>query len=599
MVKKLELSQFVNDENFINKMNLAFSDLRADYELTMDTNAEKIGELSALHVDIKNQISDLVSLSRNSSGTIVGLRGTGKTHLLLLARNKLNETLWNEKRGNNLCIYLNLKRLCLPPNYDQDLFNRIFSVYIYEEISNQLMFLLNSLENESLFEKILNCFNREKVALKDGLKKTLQNICEMKIIARRGNENYSGLSVGNYEIESYEKEILSLASKIGLSISRDGANIDLGIDSGYIDELSEKITANNTYVQYLNFQNTRKYLLDIIEVLKINSITFYVDEWEKISYDPNIQKYASFYIDRIMDDPLYFWISIVPYRGNLYSLGNGSDLQHCINLDESLIYESSQNDQTLCVNYFKELVNKRLFHYFEHQDYDYKLLFNTDENFSKLVLASMGNTRDFGTMLLKCWSEYQTYRNSPLSPGRPFKYISAKMIVDSIKDNGDKKYSNIENNPSTVKLWNNMKSFCLEKKSSHFAIEENQENISCLYEQEFSDLIYHRLLHFRKAHVPAKDTSIENKLSIYAINYASTYTLHAQERKIVFITEYKTIHDRVRRYLYNPQEIIRQLKIESGTIFPCINCKMPINTSLMKAAWESNSCPFCGNSIHN
>ena len=49
------------------------------------------------------------------------------------------------------------------------------------------------------------------------------------------------------------------------------------------------------------------------------------------------------------------------------------------------------------------------------------------------------------------------YRKSALSPGRPFKYISAQMIVDAIKDNGDKKFSNIEDDNDVVKVWNDIK----------------------------------------------------------------------------------------------------------------------------------------------
>ena len=299
-----------------------------------------------------------------------------------------------------------------------------------------------------------------------------------------------------------------------------------------------------------------------------------------------------------MDDPLYFWIGIVPYRGGLYCLDNGADLQHQINLDESLIYEASEQERILCVNYFKEIVNKRLDYYFPDKEYTYKIMFNSEENFAKLVMASMGNTRDFGTMLLKCWSGYQAYRKSALSPGRPFKYISAQMIVDAIKDNGDKKFSNIEDENDVVKVWNDIKNYCISKKSSHFAIEEKTESLECLREREFSELIYHRLLHMRKAHVPAKDTDVENKLSIYAINYAATYSLHSQDKKMSFIVEYKTIHDRVRRYIYNPQEILNKIRITNGKIFPCSSCSAPINPNLMKAAWDRNSCPFCGGKIY-
>lgn len=599
MASNIELKQFVDDEDFINSMNMSFSDLRADYELTMDSSQEKIQELLSLHVDIKNQLSDLVSLSRNSSGTICGLRGTGKTHLLLLARHKLNSTLWKTDSKNNLCIYLNMKRLCLPPSFNQDLFNRIFSIFIYEELSSQLLLLLDSLTDKTLLQNLMSLFKKKEQNLKNNLEQTIKNIYEMIIIAHNGNETFRDLSTGNYETEVSEHDLAELTTKLNLSLTSLDSKLGVNIDSHFLSELTSKLKTNNTYMKYLNFQSVRTHLIDIISLLNIDSITFYVDEWEKISYNPSIQEYTAFYIDRIIDDPLYFWISIVPYRGSLYSLDNGADLQHQINLDESLIYEASSADQVLCITYFKTLIEKRLAYYFKDKQYNYKLLFNSDDNFSKLVLAGMGNTRDFGTMLLKCWSEYQAYRRAPMIQGRPYKYISSNMVIAAIKDNGDKKYTNIEDSSSTVKVWNDIKSFCISKNSSHFAIEEKYDSLNCLREKEFSDLIYHRLLHFRKAHVPAKDTSVENKLTIYAINYASSYTLHSQDRKISFITEYKTIHDRVRRYIYDPTKINNRIQIESGTIFPCINCGNNINTSIMVAAWKKNSCPFCGKKIYN
>ena len=48
-------------------------------------------------------------------------------------------------------------------------------------------------------------------------------------------------------------------------------------------------------MQYLNVQSVRNQLNSIISLLKIDSITFYVDEWEKISYNPEIQKHAAFF----------------------------------------------------------------------------------------------------------------------------------------------------------------------------------------------------------------------------------------------------------------------------------------------------------------
>lgn len=64
---KLELKEFVKDKEFINKMNKAFADLRADYELSLDITKDKISELKKVHVDHKNFLANLVSFSVKSS----------------------------------------------------------------------------------------------------------------------------------------------------------------------------------------------------------------------------------------------------------------------------------------------------------------------------------------------------------------------------------------------------------------------------------------------------------------------------------------------------------------------------------------------------
>lgn len=591
----LELKQFVNDIEFIENMNRAFSDLRADYELSMDSSYEKIKELQALHVDVKNHLSDLTSWSRNSSGVISGLRGTGKTHLMMLARRNLNSTLWNTEH-NNICIYLNLKRLCLPEEFDQDLFNRIFSVFIYDEVSKQLLKILSELLEEEKLHKFLFFFKSKKVKIKEKLEKAILTLYELKQIAHSGNERFSELNVGLSESENYEQSLREFSDNLNMAFSTAKAKISLDLSSKITEEVTNKLKTDNTYLQYLNIKSVREQMIALVSLLKVDSMTFYVDEWEKISYNSDIQKYVAFFIDRIVDTPIYFWISVVPYRGYLYALDNGADLQHQINLDDSLVFEASSVDRTLCMNYFKELINKRLSYYFENPQINFDLLFNNNANFEKLVLASMGNTRDFGTMLLKCWSEYQSYRNSPLAQGRPFKYIALQMITEAIKENGDKKISNLNNDNNTLTVWNDILDFCLLKKSSHFAIKESRTELECLRKPEFSNLIYHRLLHFRKAHVPAKDGRLIDKLSIYAINYACSYNLHS-ERKISYITEYKTIHDRVRRYIYQPSKILQNLQIRNGEIFPCVNCGESINIIKMTAAWETNTCPFCGKKI--
>lgn len=71
------------------------------------------------------------------------------------------------------------------------------------------------------------------------------------------------------------------------------------------------------------------------------------------------------------------------------------------------------------------------------------------------------------------------------------------------------------------------------------------------------------------------------------------------ERKISYITEYKTIDNRVRRYIYRPSKVLQDLQIRNGEIFPCVNCNEPIDIIKMTAAWETNTCPFCGKKIRD
>ena len=174
MAIEIELKQLVDDEEFIENMNKAFADLRADYELTMDDDESKISELSEVHVDVRNQLSDLSTLSRKSSGTICGLRGTGKTHLLLLARHRMNSTLWEKETDNNLCVYLNMKRLGLPENYDKEIFNRIFSIFLYEEVASQLGIILKELTDNSLLDRLISSFQEKEEIFAQILAKRLR-----------------------------------------------------------------------------------------------------------------------------------------------------------------------------------------------------------------------------------------------------------------------------------------------------------------------------------------------------------------------------------------------------------------------------------------
>ena len=596
-MRKYTLKDYVNNSNFIEKMNLAFSDLRADYELSMDADHKKISELMATHVDVRNQLSNLVAYSISSSGIISGLRGTGKTHLMLLARHKINENCYEGKLNGVLCIYLNVKRLNIPENFNQEIFNRAFSIFMYNEISKQLTAVLERLKNQNILERAFAFFDPAQKNLRKNLETALTKLIEFRAIAHNGDAEFHSLSTGTMEEDDEIHNFLELTESLHNVLKLTGIEVGQDWSSHQLKELNKKLSKSNLYIKYLNTNTIREELIALMKMLGLKGITFFVDEWEKISYNCDLQRHLSFYIDRILDDPIYCWISVVPYRGSLYSLDNGADLQHYFNLDENLVYENSKKDRELCIDYFKKFINNRLRYYFNDPEINDMLLFNNSRNLEKLILASMGNSRDFGTMLLKCWAEFRAYRTSQLSPGRPYQYISEDMVIAAIKNNGEKKLSNINSNVNALKVWNDLESFCVSKKSSHLAIEETRNNIEAISSTEFSDLIYHRLLHLRKQHVPAKEISVENKLTIYALDYSSTFNLHSNEKRIRFITDYEAVHNRVRRYIYNPLVIINYLRIQAGELFPCSSCGNEINITKMAAAWSNNSCPFCGGKI--
>ncbi|WP_338793650.1 hypothetical protein [Pseudomonas sp. AE27] len=92
--QKAKLRDIVKDTDLVQKITKSFSDLRADFDLSLEASAEKIIELSETHVDIKDHLNKLISHTGSSSGVLQGLRGTGKTHLLLLARHRINQDLF-------------------------------------------------------------------------------------------------------------------------------------------------------------------------------------------------------------------------------------------------------------------------------------------------------------------------------------------------------------------------------------------------------------------------------------------------------------------------------------------------------------------------
>lgn len=590
-----QLADFINDSKFMAEIKTAFTNLKDDINFDDHNSKKIISDLQDLHVDNNQFLNTLIEKSKNSSGIINGERGTGKTHLLLLSNDKLNSTINKHK---TLSIYINLKNISFPESTNLELFNRIFSIHLYEQIQFQIIRLLKNLESDNFFEELKLLFSKDDRETIKALTEALTMLINFKNISRLGNEKVSEISTGSLSLENYQKEIDEICSKVNGSVKEKGLTLSSELISKQIEESSERLSKNNDYLSYLNLFSVKDNLVALVNKLSLNSIVFYIDEWEKIYKNDSIQEYTANFIDKINGSPIYFWIAFVPGRGNLHQLVQGADLQHPINLDTSLIYEDSNHERSRCINYFKELVNKRLLKYLPTYTVDYGTLFRNEEIFRELVIASMGNSRDFGLMLSECIDQYFAYRTDALTPGRPFQYINKDMIKSAIKSHGQTKRNNIKFNNNVNIILKNIEDFCRQKKSSHFAIEITKENIELLNTPQFSELFYQRLIHMRKRDVSKKVGDDEIRLDIYAIDYSSTYSLHNNENQFNFWLEYTPIHDKVRRYIYSPQEIYEKISISEGESMNCKNCKLVVNINTYQKLWEKNICPHCAENLY-
>ncbi|MCA1035676.1 hypothetical protein LCL90_13635 [Bacillus infantis] len=584
-----KLSDFVSDNNFITKIKGAFTNLKDDINLEAYNSRQKIKDLLDLHVDNNQFLNSLIEKSKDSSGIISGERGTGKTHLLLLANDNLNSSIQDNKI---LSIYINLKNISFPENVDQELFNRIFSIHIYEQLQFQILRLLRSFNSDNFIEEIKLLFRKDERAAISALKDALFLLIDFKNVSRLGGNEFSYLNTGNFTLDHRIAEIEEICSKVNASLKASDLSLSSELFSKRVNESSENLSKNGDYISYLNLTSVKQNLVTLTNTLSINAITLYIDEWEKIYQDEKLQKYTANFIDKINGDPIHFWIAYVPGRGNLYQLIRGADLPHLIDLDTSLIYEESIYEKSRCVNYFKEFVHNRLNKFLPSYTVNYNTLFRSDEVFQELVIASMGNSRDFGIMLSHCIDAYFAYRADALIQGRPFQYINKDMIENSIKKHGETKKSNIQMNSKANIILKDIESFCLEKKSSHFAIKITQENIELLKVPEFSELFYQRLIHIRKKDLTTKEGS-DARINIYAVDFSSTYNLHKSENKFNFWLDNKPIHDKVRRYVYSLNNIIEKISLAEGESLQCKSCKKVVNVNIHQKAYEKNICPIC------
>jgi hypothetical protein len=208
----------------------------------------------------------------------------------------------------------------------------------------------------------------------------------------------------------------------------------------------------------------------------------------------------------------------------------------------------------------------------------------------------MGNTRDFGVILNKAW---ENFKNDYLTTGKN-RIISKKHVKKAIKSLAEEKLDNLQkkaSNKYSERLWNEVVDFTKSKTHTHFCIELSEQNIDFLKEDEFEDLLYHRLVHLRNKDYPNKEGG-QPRLAIYAVD-ASTlffeiFETTSARKKIKLFTDSNTVHNQTRRYIFDLKKSINNFRMEQGKQIQCLNseCKRII-TEDMKYAWEHKVCIYC------
>lgn len=570
------LNRLETEKEFVNKMDGVFSNLRADFDVSSLIHSKsKIEELKKIHVDLTEDVNFLANVSVKSNGVLAGLRGTGKSHLLLLSRNKINES------RSSFCTYINFKEHFNLGNLQID--NRFYVWIILKQLKKQLETFseMNDSTHTSLIEKIMGFFNRNNAKVQEELERIF---VQMETLISLGEKVFNELTV--HKTESNQQEIQTSArAKAKISPKSMGAEAEY---SEVKKELAATGTEYNSEI-ILDIATLKSLLVDLVETLSLSSLVFCYDEWSTLNKEH--QLLLSRIILALSTSPLYHWIAYIPYKFSLGDIELTADMPITVDLDKKYIYE---NDNELCIKYFSKFVDKRFELVFGNNNgINIDKVLNR-KNFEMIVKASMGNTRDFGLLVLNTWSSYR----KDFYLGKRHTKFTKTHVVKAIKLIAQEKLKNIHNKDEVYaeKMWIKIMDFIGEKKHTHFCIELNTENQSNLQQNEIQTLLYHRLIHLRQNDVPPKDGE-EFRLAIYAVDmsaiHSRIYEQKSEKKLINAVTDIKVIHNQIRRYIFPLNAVVNDFRIMRGQLLKCPKCGNQI-TSEMTYLWENKICTNCG-----
>lgn len=563
-------------EEFREKMNIVFEDLRADFDVsTSYKSKERIEKLKSINFDISNDVETIASKAKVSNGLISGSRGTGKSHLMLLSRDKINNT------KKNFCVYINLKEHSIVESSLISM-DRYYLWVILRELKKQLdsMFIC---EKDRKIDKILDYFNLVKRSKRKEFEKKYIQIDK---IIKEGENDFLSL-VSKYKVTQGREGSLTSGAEIISDKGKFGGKSSM---QGLLKKTYETTDDSEIY-SLMDINRIKELIIEFNEILELDSIIFFYDEWSSIRSEK--QEVISSIIKSLSIYPIFHWIGYIPYMNNLGVLEKTADLPICKDLDLKYIYEENKD---VCLNYFKGFADKRIENIFGETEFTIDSLV-TKENFDIIVKAAMGNTRDFGIILNYSW---ENYKNEFLGGKEYERFHLTRHIGNAIKKLGVEKESNLEKSKTkyTNKLWIEIKRYISNSKYTHFCIEDSVENSNFFKEIEFEELMYYRILHLRKLGLSNKDIG-GARLKVYAadtsIIYSRIFETKNESKRINLVTCEDIVNDKIRRNIFKISKVMNEYRVEEGKQIIC-NCGQII-TSEMTYAWENKLCVKCGKTL--
>jgi hypothetical protein len=490
---------------------------------------------------------------------IFGRRGTGKTHLLLAIKEKVEQ---NFSANNTIAVYIDLSKVI--PVLEESVENKTeYCLLIIQAVMDEVIncavenikgiYKLNIFGNESSAEKarkqqffdLLDVFNKELVAGR-----------EIKVL-------------GKYKFSN--EDVNNINSSLSISAA---PKLDVGMSK------QAKTSSSDESVKYVSVADLHKLIKQFSAIIPGLQVVLLLDEFSEVNRE--IQPYLAALIKRIIISAnITVKIAAIPNRTNLQlrneniiGLEEGADV-FGFHLDNRYIFEINR---TPTKKFFNKLLANHLHSIddetFPDDNFNALDLFLAPQALNEILIATAGIPRDFLNIFIN------SHDNVLVNHTKVQKRISVKNIRSACRlwYNTDKK-EQVEKNVIAHKLLNKILSdIVVVKKSSHFLVPKQFSEMKA-----FQDLLDLRVLHLRKDNYSHQD----NKgvvYNVYSVDYGSYNSLEVTNNSLdtnsIEDIEFNTVDDlrKVRRISLE-NDFFNKFLLEVGDGIKCKECNNTVDTN--------------------